>query len=224
MNKIKVLLGATALTFSAITNAALIEYNDRSAWEANGSFLLENFDGLSSLTIAEGVDTAVGFNDMMRVFYQTSGGVTETENTRNSSNELGTGTELKLQWDTTSSDSTTSLVIRFDSAITGFGSTWGDDVSFIGGFHAGNMLTMLSSAGELFTFGQQSTSFFYGFRNALPFTTLSLVGVGSVSNGFLTPVLDDVVISTTSVPEPSTLAIFALGMIGLASRRFKKQS
>jgi hypothetical protein len=31
-------------------------------------------------------------------------------------------------------------------------------------------------------------------------------------------------IITASVPEPSTLAIFALGMIGLASRRFKKQS
>ena len=30
--------------------------------------------------------------------------------------------------------------------------------------------------------------------------------------------------SSTEVPEPSTLAIFALGMIGLASRRFKKQS
>jgi hypothetical protein len=29
---------------------------------------------------------------------------------------------------------------------------------------------------------------------------------------------------TVSVPEPSTLAIFALGMIGLASRQFKKQS
>jgi len=28
----------------------------------------------------------------------------------------------------------------------------------------------------------------------------------------------------TDVPEPSTLAIFALGIIGLASRRFKKQS
>ncbi|MBA6384141.1 PEP-CTERM sorting domain-containing protein [Colwellia sp. BRX10-6] len=27
---------------------------------------------------------------------------------------------------------------------------------------------------------------------------------------------------TAEVPEPSTLAIFALGMIGLASRRFKK--
>jgi hypothetical protein len=30
--------------------------------------------------------------------------------------------------------------------------------------------------------------------------------------------------ASTSVPEPHTLAIFTLGMIGLASRRFKKQS
>ena len=30
--------------------------------------------------------------------------------------------------------------------------------------------------------------------------------------------------TTSEVPEPSTIAIFALGMIGLASRRFKKQS
>jgi hypothetical protein len=30
--------------------------------------------------------------------------------------------------------------------------------------------------------------------------------------------------TVSNVPEPSTLAIFALGMIGLASRRFKKQS
>ena len=29
--------------------------------------------------------------------------------------------------------------------------------------------------------------------------------------------------STTSVPEPSTIAIFALGIMGLASRRFKNQ-
>lgn len=31
-------------------------------------------------------------------------------------------------------------------------------------------------------------------------------------------------VRTIDVPEPSTIAIFALGMIGLASRRFKKQS
>lgn len=33
-----------------------------------------------------------------------------------------------------------------------------------------------------------------------------------------------VLVRAAHVPEPSTLAIFALGMIGLASRRFKKQS
>jgi hypothetical protein len=33
-----------------------------------------------------------------------------------------------------------------------------------------------------------------------------------------------VYVRSTSVPEPSTLAIFALGMIGLATRRFKKQA
>jgi len=34
----------------------------------------------------------------------------------------------------------------------------------------------------------------------------------------------DVGLEVTTVPEPSTLAIFALGIIGFASRRFKKQS
>ena len=33
---------------------------------------------------------------------------------------------------------------------------------------------------------------------------------------------DNLVFGTVDVPEPSTLAIFALGMIGLAARRFKK--
>jgi len=36
--------------------------------------------------------------------------------------------------------------------------------------------------------------------------------------------LDQALNIKNEVPEPSTLAIFALGMIGLASRRFKKQS
>ena len=33
-----------------------------------------------------------------------------------------------------------------------------------------------------------------------------------------------ILVKSASVPEPTTLAIFALGMIGLASRRFKKKS
>ena len=45
---------------------------------------------------------------------------------------------------------------------------------------------------------------------------VTFTGISSVSDG-TGP-------DSVSVPEPSTFAIFALGMIGLASRRFKKQS
>jgi len=48
-----------------------------------------------------------------------------------------------------------------------------------------------------------------------------LFGWNSAPQATLTLTFDE---TTTPVPEPSTLAIFALGMIGLASRRFKKQS
>ncbi len=55
----------------------------------------------------------------------------------------------------------------------------------------------------------------YG-RTVTPTQTMSMTtGHSGVSS---------VLVRATSVPEPSTLAIFALGMIGLASRRFKKQS
>jgi hypothetical protein len=37
-------------------------------------------------------------------------------------------------------------------------------------------------------------------------------------------ITDNLTFGVTAVPEPSTFAIFALGLMGLASRRFKKQS
>jgi hypothetical protein len=64
---------------------------------------------------------------------------------------------------------------------------------------------------------------------------LSLSGIGNISRiNLLSLDQDPTTLDTISfesvtaisndIPEPSTLAIFALGMIGLASRRFKKQS
>ncbi len=49
---------------------------------------------------------------------------------------------------------------------------------------------------------------------------LSDKAIFEIAAGNINPLGEDL----TQVPEPSTLAIFALGMIGLASRRFKKQS
>lgn len=45
--------------------------------------------------------------------------------------------------------------------------------------------------------------------------------VTTLSNGNFT---DSIEINITQVPEPSTLAVFALGLMGLASRRFKSKS
>ena len=54
-------------------------------------------------------------------------------------------------------------------------------------------------------------------------TTLNIAMGGSAPYSDNNPILNGLTLeNTTSVPEPSTLAIFALGMIGLASRRFKK--
>jgi len=67
-----------------------------------------------------------------------------------------------------------------------------------------------------FTIGAASSGGGYGWHGKIDDvqifdTSLDLVGVQSL-------------MVSNEVPEPSTLAIFALGMIGLASRRLKKKS
>lgn len=71
-------------------------------------------------------------------------------------------------------------------------------------------------------------------NNALSFITdfsslsITKFSIDSTS-GYIAPtnltIQNDVnIVPTIEVPEPSTLAFFALGLIGIASRRFKKQS
>jgi hypothetical protein len=54
--------------------------------------------------------------------------------------------------------------------------------------------------------------------------------IGGVSNGYMAQGVRSgngflrITYETTEVPEPSTIAIFALGLMGLASRKFKKQA
>tara|TARA_R110001583_G_scaffold195495_2_gene374263 strand:- start:654 stop:1211 length:558 start_codon:yes stop_codon:yes gene_type:complete len=48
-------------------------------------------------------------------------------------------------------------------------------------------------------------------------------GVGDWSNNYIGYVNYEINGVASQVPEPTTLAIFALGIMGLASRRFKKQ-
>jgi hypothetical protein len=76
----------------------------------------------------------------------------------------------------------------------------------------------------------------YSINGGATFQDLNLADLASIGtvNGqnFAFKTTDDsnqfyinsVAATATSVPEPSTLAIFGLGLMGLASRRFKKQS
>ncbi|XQW85477.1 PEP-CTERM sorting domain-containing protein [Thalassotalea piscium] len=69
-------------------------------------------------------------------------------------------------------------------------------------------------------YGTSSAAYVYGdwqFVNTLGQNTYTTV---SATQGWSVAAVG----VTQPVPEPTTLAIFALGMIGLASRRFKKQS
>mgnify|MGYP002700338185 FL=1 len=80
------------------------------------------------------------------------------------------------------------------------------------------------------TSGYQSGQFISGSNTFAGATLLSLgANVGVYNWAWANNIASDTLTlrigqPTEEVPEPSTLAIFALGMIGLASRRFKKQS
>ncbi|OUR76073.1 hypothetical protein A9Q75_16650 [Colwellia psychrerythraea] len=119
------------------------------------------------------------------------------------------------------SDELDSFILSFDWKDQGFGNRKGKLFYSIAGINwtdlgllAEHNLTshsVLVNRSEL-DFFNTPTTLDFGF----------VVGGGgghslSVSNVALT-------VTNTNVPEPSTLAIFAFAMIGLASRKFKKQS
>ncbi|ASP48542.1 PEP-CTERM sorting domain-containing protein [Cognaticolwellia beringensis] len=69
------------------------------------------------------------------------------------------------------------------------------------------------------TSANNSSQGFYGFTGIL----FDEIQVASNSGSALIDNIQFNNSSSTAVPEPSTLAIFALGIMGLAARRFKKQ-
>jgi hypothetical protein len=90
-----------------------------------------------------------------------------------------------------------------------------------GGYHELNWMTFrVPTGGYDLTTSIEFSSSVDGFPEGEVMTTAGEVlftGAGNYERGSFQAIV-------SSVPEPSTLAIFALGMIGLASRRFKKQS
>lgn len=70
-------------------------------------------------------------------------------------------------------------------------------------------------------FDVASSSAFYGFIASDDEFFISFEITSNVYNALVS--IDNVTVGTSAIPEPSTLAIFALAIMGLAPRRFKKQ-
>jgi hypothetical protein len=128
-------------------------------------------------------------------------------------------------------DSASSYVHGGQSFINGgeggFDTIWG--VEAVGGFGGGGGGGLLGGGGGGYSGGGVSGSW-SGSGTAGGGGSYN-IGANQISHsssrvghGMLTISFDDTQLNNTEVPEPSTLAIFALGMMGIASRRFKKQS
>jgi hypothetical protein len=103
--------------------------------------------------------------------------------------------------------------------------TWSNDLA-----SWSNLFTIYSNYGEV-SWGMDtfSTNVLHGeYIAAIDFSTVQAryIRIKAISGDFGLSIGEFQAFGSkaSSVPEPSTLAIFALGMIGLASRRIKKQS
>jgi hypothetical protein len=110
----------------------------------------------------------------------------------------------------------------------GYANEWAQTA--VGGFGGGGAAALLGGGGGGYS-GGGSSGYWAGSGTAGGggsfndgFNQLNGSGLNS-GNGFVVISFnDDQLLSPTAVPEPSTLAVLALGLMGLASRRFKTQS
>ena len=109
----------------------------------------------------------------------------------------------------------TEITFQFDSIITAFSFIHGasDNITSLSAYNGVNLI-------ESFAIGNSKGS------NDFKYWGLSNSGMTSAVISFSSAdyiFIDNFAYKSVDVPEPSTLAILALGIMGLASRRFKKQ-
>ncbi len=207
---LKAALAGLILSISGFANAGLITYDDRTVFENTlSSFNTQSFEGLASAGSLFNTTLPAGLT-IGDVSYQSIG----------SSNYIAV---VDPAFSLSLYDRGTGAVIHspdggymrmmLPSDIFAIGA----DFSTI--FRGFDVMSIEFSTGDTSTVTAGDPWTFKGFISD---QEIQWVQFGGVSDY---PLMDNFTYGTTvDVPEPSTLAIFALGMIGLASRRFKKQS
>ncbi|GLX79477.1 hypothetical protein tinsulaeT_28170 [Thalassotalea insulae] len=205
---LKTALVGLFLTVSNLANAGLI-----TVWTNESDFLTDNL----SLTM-ESFESASGL-ELPLVAGQI------TVSTDNTSYGSFNGISSLFPTDGVSevrygADDGDSIFFSFADAINVFGI----NISDFGTTEGSPVLTFFDNSGNTLQVlsGTQNTGLnFFGFKSDTLFTQVQFKYTGANGDGIY---FDEAYFNSVNVPEPSTLAIFALGVIGLSSRRFKKQS
>ena len=209
------------LCVSSIAHAGLISFTDKVSFDsAAGATVLETFDAgnccrtyitINSSTVA-GIQSGASYSLLSPLtgryplIFDAGGGFDSSW--LHSYNTVGTS----------------ALLINFDTTVSAF--------AFETNYYMGLGFTLQANNSdgttsiESYT-GLNNTLNFFGFTSDKNVTSIEILGNGDGGVGPNNFALDNFQfggVAHTQVPEPSTLAIFALGLIGLASRRFKKQS
>jgi hypothetical protein len=113
-----------------------------------------------------------------------------------------------------------SVEVQFNGMTSYFGMYWDtiDSYNFVDFYSGTTLLTTMTGSSQV------KTSGFIDFTADTTADQFDRVVVRSNGGAFEFDNFAATASTSNAVPEPSTLAIFALGLLGLASRRLKKQS
>jgi hypothetical protein len=215
--RIKMLKAAVVglvLSVSGFANAGLILHTDRTSWESGvGVYNTVDFNEYTSDISFE--DNLLSIGHGMSII--TSGTPVSGRNILDTSPFAFARTIDGTPDIMPDVNSTSTFSIFFDTLTTGWGADfrWMDAGTTIELYNGTTLLTSYIDLGN-------SSSQFIGFE-LTGSDALNRINFVRTSTGNDNIVLDNLSVTANAVPEPSTLAIFALAIMGLASRRFKKQ-
>lgn len=204
---LKGLVASFVLSISGVVNAGLIEFTDFSDWENNSENITTiDFNGSQGQT---------GYINRGSSFL--IGGVTFNSGTIYSIYDFSGDAAFHDSGWLDLEDG--NYMATFSQAITSLSFDFGD-------FYSNAMnLTVTTNTGEIIQGSSLADSFgFIGFTTESAFTSVSFQTTGTTGPYWGFDNLSYGNAKLSEVPEPSTLAVFALGLMGLATRKFKKQA